>query len=109
MTTGIRILDAFTLGLAATCVAVFSVSSVLADPVTVNNHDFASGGFPVVTDWDSDNNSGVNGAMPFGNALWINGVGVALIGGGGVQVRLDNVRLDAAAPPATPGTLIYGK
>jgi len=152
-----------------------------AAPVTVNNHDFETGtSYPTVQDWASDNNSGINSATPFGNALWINGtgvvsqttteaivegvtytltvdigqqsnwagggavirlygsddgpgvplaefdsgslpasgdsllnqtasfvatagqdtgqtVGIALIGGGGVQVRLDNVRLDAGA------------
>ena len=46
--------------------------SANAASVTINNHDFSSGSFPVVTGWDSDNNSGVNSATPFGSALWIN-------------------------------------
>ncbi len=54
-----------------------SMTTAHAAPVTVNNHDFSSGNsHPVVQDWDSDNNSGINTASPFGNALWINGTGV---------------------------------
>ena len=165
--------------------------SANAASVTINNHDFSSGGFPVVTDWDSDNNSGVNNAQPFGSALWINGsatvsqttgatidagttytltvdigqqdlwaggggvirlygsdsgpsvalaefdtlnlpasgdslldqttsfvatagqdtgqfIGVALIGGGGTQIRFDNVRLDATPVPEPSSAALLG-
>ena len=54
-----------------------SVTMAHAAPVTVNNHDFETGtSYPVVQDWVSDNSSGINNALPFGNALWINGSAV---------------------------------
>ena len=156
--------------------------SLSAQTISITNPDFETGtSYPVVSGWDSDGNSGINNALPFGNALWVNGsavvsqttgatidegttykltvdigqqnlwpggggvirlygsdsgpsvalaefdsgslpasgdalldqttsfvatagqdtgqfVGVALIGGGGTQVRFDNVRLEAIAP-----------
>ena len=51
--------------------------SANAATVTINNHDFSTGTrYPVVQGWDSDNNSGINNAQPFGPALWVNGTGV---------------------------------